>query len=519
MNLFNNICNYLTHIRFYFMNIQEYCLEKNFYFDDDTLYNFHCCLQTKPFTILYGPSGTGKSKIAELYADFICDKKGLDIDKHLSFVPVRPNWTSPSDLMGFYDYLNDQFVPSDFYNFMLKAEADEDNPYFLILDEMNLSVVEHYFSDFLACIESRRLIMQLKHDFEGWQNKVTTQTHSTLSQAAILAFIDLIEKGELSLADSFPLAKLRDHEIVVTWKGSNFGGQETSWTPQFRTEFNQKDSAGNNSRLAGKFFEYVDSGVYRFKQQQSYALNELSMDVVERLLKIQVKIEQHSLEIYKNSNEVKSMPVPLNLYIIGTINMDESTHAVSSKVLDRANTIEMNNVSIDILNTQVVQDGTLKVDNIDHSFAKIKTLPTINSAKELNQSKPELIELIYSINDGLNQYRTNMGHRSIFEMTHYINNYIAECNDESLAEEALDLQLCQKLIPKLMGADQRAELSILHTIKTITGGKIDKSDQLANSNDVENLIESGFSYPKTIDKLKRMYTYYSQNGFVNFANV
>ncbi|MBO7928067.1 AAA family ATPase [Pseudoalteromonas sp. K222D] len=495
------------------MNIQKYCLDKNFYFDDDTLYNFHCCLQTKPFTILYGPSGTGKSKIAELYADFICDKKGLELDKHLCFVPVRSNWTAPSDLMGFYDYLNGQFVPSDFYNFMLKAEGDQGNPYFLILDEMNLSVVEHYFSDFLACIESRRLIRQIGHDFEGWQNQVTTQTYTTLSQATILAFIDLIEKEELSLTDSFPLSILREHDIVMAWKDSNFGGQDTSWTPQFRTEFNQKDSAGNNSRLAGKFFENVSSGIYRFKQQKSYALNELSVDVVKRLLNIQVKIEQHPLEIYKNSNEVKSMPIPLNLYIIGTINMDESTHALSSKVLDRVNTIEMNNVSRDILTTQASQDGSLKVDHLNHDFSTIKAIPTINSAKKLNQNKPELIELIYSINDGLNPYRTNMGHRSIFEITHYVNQYIAECNDESLAEEALDLQFCQKLIPKLMGADERVELSILHTVSIITTGELNNPDHVLNADMTQ------YKYPKTLNKLQRMYKYYTQTGFVNFANV
>ena len=495
------------------MNIQQYCLNKNFYFDDDTLYNFHCSLQTKPFMILYGPSGTGKSKIAELYADFICDKNGLDLNEHLCFVPVRPNWTSPTDLMGFYDYLNDQFVPSNFYNFMVKAESDQNNPYFLILDEMNLSVVEHYFSDFLACIESRRLVRHIKHDFEDWQNQVTTQTYSTLSQAAIFAFIDLIERGELSLIESFPLAKLREHEIVIAWKDKNFGGQQTSWTPQFRTEFNQKNLDGTNSRLAGKFFEYVDSGVYRFKQEQSYALNELSVDIVKRLLNLPMKIEQHSLEIYKNSNDVKSMPIPLNLYIIGTINMDESTHALSSKVLDRANTIEMNNVSRDILTTQAAQAGSLKVDHLNHDFSTIKAIPTINSAKKLNQNKSELIELIYSINDGLNPYSTNMGHRSIFEITHYINNYIEECGDESLAEEALDLQFCQKLIPKLMGADERVELSILHTVSIITSGVLN------NSNHVLTADMAQYSYPKTLKKLQRMYKYYTQNGFVNFANV
>jgi energy-coupling factor transporter ATP-binding protein EcfA2 len=495
------------------MNIQEHCLEKNFYFDDDTLFNFHCCLQTKPFTILYGPSGTGKSKIAELYADFICSEKGIELKEHLSFVPVRPNWTAPSDLMGFYDYLNGAFIPSEFYNFMKKAEGDETNPYFLILDEMNLSVVEHYFSDFLACIESRRIVLELRADISDWQTQVTTTVHTTLSQASILAFYDLVGKGQLNFDDSFGLEVLRNHEIVQQWKGSHFGGQDPSWTPQFRTEFNQKNSAGENSRLAGKFFENVSSGVYKFNKQQSYALRELSVDIINEMLKNERKIDQHSLEIYKNKDTVESMPIPLNLYIIGTINMDESTHPLSSKVLDRANTIEMNHVSRAILSKQAAQPGTLKSEKINTSFSEITSLPTLNSAKKLNDTKDDLVSLIYDINDGLAQYRTNMGHRSIFEITHYINNYIEISGDDSLAMEALDLQLCQKLIPKLMGADERVAKSILHTATTITQGSIHNEDLLTTSD------MTRFDYPKTLDKLQRMYKYYMENGFVNFANV
>ena len=118
---------------------------------------------------------------------------------------------------------------------------------------MNLSVVEHYFSDFLSCLESRRVERNVSHNLDGWETKVASQHHTTLSQALILAFLDLIENQELEVNDSFPLEKLRNHSIVLEWKKNHFGGQDSSWTPQFRTEFNQKDSQGNNSRLAVSF--------------------------------------------------------------------------------------------------------------------------------------------------------------------------------------------------------------------------------------------------------------------------
>lgn len=498
------------------MNIHEHCLQKNFYFDDDTLYNFHCSLQTKPFTILYGPSGTGKSKIAELYADYICTKRNIKLEDHLCFIPVRPNWTSPSDLMGFYDYLSDTFIPSAFYKFLEKAESDPNNPYFLVLDEMNLSVVEHYFSDFLSCLESRRLDSKGAYIPSGHIDSIQDQTARTLSQAAILAFLDLVDEGILNVNDQFALERIRNHRLVDDWRVKNFNGKDESWMPQFRTEFNQKDNNGKNSRLAGKFFECVSSGVYKIRQTAEYSLNELSLDIVKKIREVMVDISQHKMEIYKNSREVVSKVIPLNLYVIGTINMDESTHPLSSKVLDRANTIEMNDVSRAILDYRQPQSGSLKVDTLNDSFSQIETLPTLESIKKLNDSHPDLVSLIYDINDQLHKFRTNMGHRSIFEIAHYINIFIEGTNTQSdveLAIAALDFQLCQKLIPKLIGADERVEESILCTIKTLTDNEVNTSDQVLH-NDL-----TGFAYPKTLEKLQRMYKYYNQNGFVNFANV
>ncbi len=494
------------------MNIQDHCLNNNFYFDDDTLFNFHCSLQTKPFIILYGPSGTGKSKIAELYSDYICKSQGINSSEHLCFIAVRPNWTSPSDLMGFYDYLNNEFIPSKLFQFMEKAASDQNHPYFVILDEMNLSIVEHYFSDFLACLETRRHVNSAD-DLITWESRSIQGKYSTLSQASIMAYFDLVNKGDLAIHSEFDLEKIRSHEIVKHWKSAHFNGQESSWTPQFRTEFNQKDADGNNSRLAGKFFESVRNGVYRVRQEKKFHFNELSTDIIKELIKNSSYIEQENLEIYKNKSGVVTMPIPLNLYFVGTINMDESTHPLSSKVLDRANTIEINNVSRDILNRQSNQVGMLKVDEISPNFSSVNSLANLNSAKRLNEKLPSLIDLIYSINDGLVPYRKNMGHRSIFEIAHYINLYTDITNDIGLADEALDLQICQKLIPKLIGADERVEQSIFHTVKVLTDDHVYDGDSLLN------MDASIYTYPRALGKLQRMYKYYIQNGFVNFANV
>ncbi|WP_318514373.1 McrB family protein [Photobacterium leiognathi] len=497
------------------MNLQEHGLANNFYFDDDVLFNFHCSLQAKPFTILYGPSGTGKSKIAEVYADYICDQQDLELNEHFCFVPVRPNWTSPTDLMGFYDYLNDHFVPSELYNFMVTASTNLDKPYFLVLDEMNLSVVEHYFSDFLSCIESRR--MSNSYNIPRYQglvaNRFTQEMNSPggveLSPTIIFAYFDLLEKGQLKLGSAFHFNDLFNHDFLTNYRNSKANPK-----PQFRVEFqeNKQDRRGASYIFEQDPASSQGSGMYKVRNHiqnsgNSYEyFNELSQLIFKNII-------QHSLEVYKTSKEISKIEIPLNLYIIGTINMDESTQPLSSKVLDRANLIEMNFVSRNILDSQSATSGQLKVDEIDPAFSQVTSLATMEGASRLKTTHPELITTIYDVNDGLIKLRTNMGHRAIFEMCHYVDIYTATLSDPSKATEALDIQFSQKLIPKLMGSDDRVEASILHTVEVLTQGKVNSGEQLRGEN------MSRYDYPKTLDKLQRMFNYYVHNGFVNFANV
>ena len=224
------------------------------------------------------------------------------------------------------------------------------------------------------------------------------------------------------------------------------------------------------------------------------------------------RIQQQKFDIYKNSKGVVSMEIPLNLYFVGTINMDESTHPLSSKVLDRANVIEMNYVSRDILTKKEGQNEGKKVNGIDAFFAQIKSLPSIHSAMSLKETNEDLVNVLYDINDGLIPLRTNMGHRSIFEIAHYINLYTKICGHE-YGIDALDAQLCQKLIPKITGVDERVEQSILHIAKILTANAISGEEGLLT------IDFSNFDYPRTLRKLHKMYKYFKQNGFVNFANI
>ena len=118
-------------------------------------------LLAKPFVILAGNSGTGKTKIALDFASWLEKKTDSGITNSL-IVPVGADWTDNTKILGYFNPLaNDgtgEYVKSDVLNFIETANANPQIPFFLILDEMNLSHVERYFSDFLSAMESRKPI-------------------------------------------------------------------------------------------------------------------------------------------------------------------------------------------------------------------------------------------------------------------------------------------------------------------------------------------------------------------------
>ena len=127
--------------------IKNYIQANGFTYPDGMIENFYLSLKSKPFVILAGTSGTGKTKLVSLFAEAIGAKMQL--------VPVRPDWSDSSDLFGHVD-LSGRFVPGEIIDFVKEASEDMDKPYILCLDEMNLARVEYYLSDFLSIIETRR---------------------------------------------------------------------------------------------------------------------------------------------------------------------------------------------------------------------------------------------------------------------------------------------------------------------------------------------------------------------------
>jgi 5-methylcytosine-specific restriction protein B len=112
-------------------------------------------LEKKHFVILSGLSGTGKTQLALKYARAVHGVSTNEAKDPLLFVcPVRPEWTDPTGLTGYYDVLSNRYVVPQFLEAVLVATAHRESPVFVVLDEMNLARVEHYFSDVLSCIET-----------------------------------------------------------------------------------------------------------------------------------------------------------------------------------------------------------------------------------------------------------------------------------------------------------------------------------------------------------------------------
>lgn len=270
---------------------------------------FHAALNFlshKHFVILSGLSGTGKTQLALKYARAVHGLTSNTADDPLIFeCPVRPEWTDPTGLTGYFDVLTNRYVVPTFLEAVLVATAHRESPVFVILDEMNLARVEYYLSDVLSCMETGGRL----------------QLHS----------------------NSVPL--------------------EGTTGASIRAE----------------------------------------------------------------------LPLPANLFIIGTINVDETTNPVSDKVLDRASVIDMSSVDV---------PGFLA--SLEARF------PELKDARVASEGK------LAEIHGLMQQYGLGFGYRLIEEFVRY-HAFDAEYLKSSVTD-VTDQLLVQKVLVKLRGAERQRTL-------------------------------------------------------------
>jgi hypothetical protein len=134
-------------------HIDKYIASKGFYYEIQEIQNLYLSLRSKPFVILSGISGTGKTMIIKWLAESV---GATEENGQFSLIPVRPDWNDGSDLLGYVDIAG-KFKEGPLTTTIKRALDHPDRPYFVLLDEMNLARVEYYFSDVLSVIESREI--------------------------------------------------------------------------------------------------------------------------------------------------------------------------------------------------------------------------------------------------------------------------------------------------------------------------------------------------------------------------
>jgi 5-methylcytosine-specific restriction endonuclease McrBC GTP-binding regulatory subunit McrB len=365
--------------------------KQNLIFSSLLMKRYIASLATKPFVIFTGLSGSGKTKLAQTFAKWICES-----DEQYKIVPVGADWTNREPLLGYPNSLDSsKFVLPDNGALDLILAAIENangknlkdcKPYFLILDEMNLSHVERYFADFLSAMESKEAVS-------------------------------------------------------------------------------------------------LYSGNARYDENQRPIPN--------------------------------SIKLPPNLFLVGTVNIDETTYMFSPKVLDRANTIEFRVDKNDIIQffESQLSFSSDSLNGLGSSFCE-EYMSFVSSDIPGNQEfEMQLLDFFKA----LQPLGAEFGYRTANEMNRLIAKLMVMGLDRN--EHPLDIAVMQKLLPKLHGSRTK-----LNKVFPILASLCFKSCSQENAkillDEIKNegkLVGGNPILPISFAKIARMHTSAHENGFASFA--
>lgn len=308
-------------------------------------------LRTKPFLLLAGISGTGKSRIVRELArscyEVGSEEYSAHKPKNFEMIQVKPNWHDSTELLGYVSRISGtpEFVAGDFLRFIVKAWENLDTPHFLCLDEMNLAPVEQYFAEYLSVVESRK--------FED--GKIVTD----------------------------PIIK----PVNADWYGN----------------------------------------------------------LVEELTKVK-SIQEDFVK--------DGISLPPNLFVVGTVNMDETTYSFSRKVLDRAMTIEMNEVDLN----GGLQKNVSELGHIDPICFKpvfVEGCDVYDGHKELCD---KVIKYLKDVNDTLKGTPFKIAYRTRNEFLVYaVNRQLLAGEGPDTLNSALDEMTSMKILSRIEGDAAKTE--------------------------------------------------------------
>lgn len=323
--------------------------------------NFIEALKTKPFLLLAGISGTGKSQKVKELAFLTCPKDGvLNADSttpgNYCLIEVKPNWHDSTDLLGYYSNLTEKYTITPFLHFVHKAAINPNVPFFVCLDEMNLAPVEQYFAEYLSVLETRTM-----------------------------------KDGKIETAEL----------------------------------------------LSKKLFESCS-------EDRGYTDAEL--DVLR----------------YLKENGLR---LPENLFVIGTVNMDDTTHQFSRKVIDRAFTIEMNGDELEEMfadkNAHVLDytDTPLPLSELKPKFVKANDAladEVVGIYKDVIIAQvPEKLKAINAI---LKDTPFRVSYRVQNEFVLYLSTLLLKRKDEDSVDELINktalVILLEKILPRVQGDEK-----------------------------------------------------------------
>ena len=359
-------------------------------------------IKSKPFLLLAGISGTGKSRIVRELARACWDVESPEYTAHkpknYEMVQVKPNWHDSSELIGYVSRINgEQYVVGPFLRFMVKAILDPNTPYFLCLDEMNLAPVEQYFAEFLSVIESRKQ-----------------------------------ENGK-----------------VVT----------------------------------DPIVDYEPTEAYKNLIDQLFDDDEIRAE-------------------YLKEKGGKRLSIPQNLIVVGTVNMDETTFSFSRKVLDRAMTIEMNEVNLAGGLTQ--KHETIGKLNFDDLVGM--NVEGVDVYADHLEVCDKAIAYLQKINDVLECTPFKVAYRTRNEFLLYVVNNLPyrkdedgnELSEEEVVARALDEITSMKVLSRIEGDDQKVKEELLARLEQAVTYMLpetlhEKSVSLAKLKEMKERCKTGFT--------------------------